>query len=138
MENREKQQCHRRTQSDDLFRRKLKPNEESLKRAEIDGYKNFITPYDKTENVLLPNNVFNIEVNHFKHNRYKTRTSSAGTLIISEESFNNRQRRRRRRDASIENSNNAQNNAGPYSNDTMENTQKHRDGTNQFSAESRR
>ncbi|XP_015840769.1 uncharacterized protein LOC660401 isoform X2 [Tribolium castaneum] len=120
-ENKEKRDFipgHRRSRSDDLFRRKLKTNEESLKRAELDGYKNFITP-----NVLLPNNASNIEVNHFKQNRYKTRTSSAGTLIISEESFNNRQRRRRRRDASIENSNNAQNNAGPYG-DTMPNTER--------------
>uniref|UniRef100_A0A6P7H655 Uncharacterized protein LOC114344785 isoform X2 n=1 Tax=Diabrotica virgifera virgifera TaxID=50390 RepID=A0A6P7H655_DIAVI len=36
---------HRRSKSDDLFRRKLRYNssEESIKRAEMDGYRNFIT-----------------------------------------------------------------------------------------------
>ncbi|RZC37795.1 peptidyl-prolyl cis-trans isomerase G [Asbolus verrucosus] len=132
-ENKEKNSLHRhrRARSDDLFRRKLKYSEQSLKRAETDGYKNFMVPHDNpaepaeksgavvttAENVLSLNNGSNIEVNHFKHNRYKTRTSSAGTLIISEESFNNCHRRRRRRDASIENSNNAQNNAGPFRED---------------------
>ncbi|XP_019881280.2 uncharacterized protein LOC109609094 isoform X3 [Aethina tumida] len=100
---------HKRSASDDLFRRKLKYNEESIKRAECDGYKNFITPNingDKSpgrkpqrnkmtaENVLLANNVSNIEVNNITHKRYTTRTSSAGTLVISEESFKRHRRRR--------------------------------------------
>lgn len=34
---------HRRTRSDDMFRRKLIPTIESMRRAEQDGYKNFLT-----------------------------------------------------------------------------------------------
>lgn len=34
---------HRRSRSDDMFRRKFVSTTESLKRAEEDGYKNFLT-----------------------------------------------------------------------------------------------
>lgn len=126
-----------------MFRGKIQSSVESLKRAEMDGYKNFLDGFtacreknsekeankykprvvaESAENVLLGNNASNIEVNHIQHTRYKTRTSTAGTLIISEESFNNSQRRRRRRrDASIEKTNNnvALSNAGQPGTDTM-------------------
>ncbi|XP_056643329.1 uncharacterized protein LOC130449497 isoform X2 [Diorhabda sublineata] len=118
---------HRRSRSDDLFRRKLKYNsEESVKRAELDGYRNFITPnipneqiqskeQNKSEKnkksnrsgiihtieaVSVDDSTKNIELSELLHKqKYTTRTSSAGTLIIPKESFQDcRRRRRRRRD----------------------------------------
>ncbi|CAH0553789.1 unnamed protein product [Brassicogethes aeneus] len=100
---------HKRARSDDLFRRKLKcsggGNAESLKRAESDGYRNFLAPHSKNdkstavkmtaEHVLFGNDARNVQVNRVKHNnKYTTRTSSAGTLIIREESFSRYRRRR--------------------------------------------
>ncbi|KAJ8911468.1 hypothetical protein NQ315_015235 [Exocentrus adspersus] len=104
---------HRRSKSDELLKRKLRSSEESVKRAELDGYINFITPdiphhksQDKlnrnkkvpttADTVLVDNNTSSIVVNDCRAKKYKTRTSSAGTLIISEESFNDSHSRRRR------------------------------------------
>lgn len=96
--------------SDDLFQRTMKYREESVKRAIADGYRNFIEPADaekkkkrnrqkyvkeRCETVLLPVNHNMPEINYFTHKRYKTRTCSAGTLVISEESFNGSNHRRR-------------------------------------------
>ncbi|XP_057659904.1 uncharacterized protein LOC130896122 isoform X2 [Diorhabda carinulata] len=121
---------HRRSRSDDLFRRKLRYNsEESIKRAELDGYRNFITPnipneqiqskeQNKSEKnkksnrsgiihtieaVSVDDSTKNIELSELLHKqKYTTRTSSAGTLIIPKESFQDcRRRRRRRRDGNI-------------------------------------
>lgn len=115
---------HKRTRSDDLFQRMMKYNEESIKRAIADGYRNFITPLvseksEETANdnvklennrkknrqnhtllegetVLQSNNFDSPEISYLTHKRYKTRTCSAGTLIITEESFNGSNHRRRR------------------------------------------
>lgn len=92
---------HRRTRSDDLFRRKLKYNDESSKPVEIPDHKNVI-PLDVSKAQ---------EEDLIQRNKYKTRTSSAGTLIITEESFSNYYRRRRRRDGSSEKSSNVPNNS---------------------------
>lgn len=105
---------HRRSNSDELYRKSLKYRDESLKRAITDGYENFLTPHfpeDKpagngrrnrkytkhnTENIALANTAQNADVTQLHHKKYKTRTSSAGTLIISDESFSFGRRRRRR------------------------------------------
>lgn len=104
-----------------MFRRKLKYNSESFESAQTNNIPSISKSPHVFENVLLANNCSNIKIND---NRYKTRTSSAGTLVIREETFNNSYRRRRRRDASIENSNNAQNNAGPHLKNTIGNRER--------------
>lgn len=106
---------HRRSRSDDLFRKTFKRSQESVKRAIEDGYRNFITPYpledkpeseaekekqtrkytrSKTETCQIPK-AQNVEIIKQQHKRYRTRTSSAGTLVISDESFSNPSHRRR-------------------------------------------
>nr|XP_023021708.1 uncharacterized protein LOC111510081 [Leptinotarsa decemlineata] len=111
---------HRRSRSDDLFKRKLRYNDEQdIKLSEKDAPSNFITstiPEDEVQErfnknkmgrrvmhtadtISLLRNDRNIEVNDMREKKYTTRTSSAGTLIIPEESFRNAHRRRQRRDA---------------------------------------
>lgn len=108
---------HRRTRSDDLFRKTFRRSQESVKRAIEDGYRNFITPHplkdkqepetvpgkekqirkytrSKTETGQIPS-AQNVEILNQQHKRYRTRTSSAGTLVISDESFSHTGRRRR-------------------------------------------
>lgn len=106
---------HRRTRSDDLFRKTFKRSQESVKRAIEDGYRNFITPHplkdkpkkepekekqirkytrSKTETGQIPS-AQNLEILKQQHTRYRTRTSSAGTLVISDESFSHPGHRRR-------------------------------------------
>ncbi|XP_031336354.1 tyrosine-protein phosphatase non-receptor type 13-like isoform X3 [Photinus pyralis] len=96
--------CQLNARDDVLFRKILKQNDESVKMAtsgssgslsneeqgrvltkEHNGYKHFLN-----NSGVLP------EVNCLTHKRYKTRTCSAGTLII-EESFKYENRRRRQR-----------------------------------------
>ncbi|KAF5304341.1 hypothetical protein FQA39_LY09720 [Lamprigera yunnana] len=98
---------------DDLFYGLMKYNEESVKRSIEDGYRNFITPMvpkDVNQNGVASkkqkhakeicdrqniSNTITPDINYFTHKRYKTRTCSAGTLIICEDSFNTTCRRRR-------------------------------------------
>lgn len=105
---------YKRSNSDALYRKSSKYRDESMKRAITDGYSNFLTsnpPESKTasngrrnrqytrhntENVVVSNNAQNIDVTQLHHKKYKTRTSSAGTLIISDESFSFGRRRRQR------------------------------------------
>lgn len=94
--------------------KRLRSSEESVKRAELDGYINFIRPnipHHKSQDKLskskkllataetvsvVDNNATGLAVSDIKPKKYRTRTSSAGTLIISEESFNDAHHRRRR------------------------------------------
>nr|CAH7740305.1 unnamed protein product [Callosobruchus chinensis] len=120
---------HQRSRSDDLFLRRLKhSSEESIRRAELDGYRRFIKPHlsesqkepdsqqqpktkSKRRNGLIQSTEDGIfqfngkaqqpEVTDIQHKRYKTRTSSAGTLVI-EETFRNPNHRRRRRTTELE------------------------------------
>lgn len=104
-------ESNKRSRSDAL-ERLYKYNEESLKRAVADGYQNFLNLRERTQNdcqkkekrksypraqcgiaAKVDDSSHKLEVNHFTHKKYKTRTSSAGTLII-DESFNNSYRRR--------------------------------------------
>lgn len=113
----ERARCHaRRSNSDALYRKSSRYSDESMKRAITDGYSNFLaSPFaeDKptakgrrnrqytkhnTENIAVSNNVQNADVTQLHHKTYKTRTSSAGTLIISDESFSFGRRRRERND----------------------------------------
>lgn len=105
-----------RTRSDDAYQRLLKYNEESLKRAIADGYRNFMIPKicdeDETpqqtkstkskpikQEIRRGITVFNtLNINNLKHNKYITRTSNAGTIIIKEDSFSNPNWRRRNSD----------------------------------------
>ncbi|KAK9884484.1 hypothetical protein WA026_007326 [Henosepilachna vigintioctopunctata] len=76
---------HRRTRSDDAFKRKLKYNDDDRPKypgADIRISKSF-SQQDILEHACKSSE------------KYKTRTSSAGTLIISEESFNKTNRRKR-------------------------------------------
>lgn len=92
----------------------MRSSEESVKRAELDGYINFIKPniphhksqdkLNKTkkllttaETVLVDDNTSRLALYDIAPKKYRTRTSSAGTLVISEESFNEAHHRRRRR-----------------------------------------
>lgn len=97
----------------ELFRKSFRSSQESLKRAIADGYSNFITSAladepapttnrrnrsygrSKTETVIQSDNHQNIDITTQKHKKYRTRTSSAGTLVISDESFRNPRHRRR-------------------------------------------
>lgn len=109
---------YKRSGSDDVYERLLKYNNESIKRAIKDGYRNFINPHITEENPpanapdkptrkrfarqeiergTAPNNNEKLQINTLKHNKYITRTSKAGTLVIKEESFDNPNWRRRRR-----------------------------------------
>ncbi|VEN52686.1 unnamed protein product, partial [Callosobruchus maculatus] len=119
---------HQRSRSDDLFLRRLKhSSEESIRRAELDGYRRFIKPHlselqkepdsqeqpktkSKRRNGLICSEggiiqsngkAQQAEVTEFQHKRYKTRTSSAGTLVI-EETFRSPNHRRRRRTTELE------------------------------------
>ncbi|XP_030749447.1 uncharacterized protein LOC115877433 [Sitophilus oryzae] len=111
---------HRRTGSDDLFQKSWhKYNlKESLKRAERDGYKNFLdtTPYracsvdrssdrnrkkpvpgylETAETVFCNNKPQNFEIKDVeKPKRYRLRQSRAGILVISDESFSSSHRKR--------------------------------------------
>lgn len=115
---------YKRTRSDDVYQRLLKYNDESLKRAITDGYSKFMIPKIRAEEERIENNKndkkklkknrqyqrcdideitnlnnFNkIEFNQFKHNKYITRTSKAGTLIIKEDTFSSPNWRRRKSD----------------------------------------
>lgn len=93
----------------EILERLRKCSQESLKRAMMDGYQNFLNfhsapasdnqdkkrTYTRSKSQLgkVLNNEQKLDINHFTHKKYKTRTSSAGTLII-DESFNNGYRRR--------------------------------------------
>lgn len=125
--SKDNQKSYKRTSSDDVYQRLLKYNEESLKRAINDGYSKFMIPKiieddninnndnddnDKKKKSLKNRaylkqdlehctgnfNTNKIDFNHIKHNKYITRTSKAGTLIIKEESFINPNWRRRKSD----------------------------------------
>lgn len=111
---------YKRTRSDDVYQRLLKHNDESLKRAITDGYSKFMIPkifedehledddkkklkkkrqYQKCDIEQCNfDNFHKIEFNNIKHNKYITRTSKAGTLIIREETFTNPNWRRRKSD----------------------------------------
>ncbi|XP_045469390.1 uncharacterized protein LOC123677030 isoform X2 [Harmonia axyridis] len=115
-------QRHRRTRSDDVYRRKMKyndvtiddilligeqasPNNENDSNHEPDSTKNSSsnTGYgrpgrtsSKYDSRYISENSDNTRIiQSTAHPRYKTRTSSAGTLIISEESFYKPNRRKR-------------------------------------------
>lgn len=99
----------------EILERLRKCSEESLKRAVADGYQNILNfrnvlPAHRSESdshkdrkksyirsksqyEKILDNEHKPDINHFTHKRYKTRTSSAGTLII-DESFNSGYRRR--------------------------------------------
>lgn len=89
----------------EILERLRKCSEESLKRAMADGYQKFLNVTENEKNRRKPytrcksqyekimNEENKVVVNHFTHKKYKTRTSSAGTLII-DESFNSSYRRR--------------------------------------------
>ncbi|KAK4880875.1 hypothetical protein RN001_004194 [Aquatica leii] len=100
----------------DVFQALTKHNEESAKRAILDGYREFITPqktlYEEESDVEenskkhkpikelcdyseSSNSVLKPEINSLTHKRYRTRTCSAGTLVVCEDSFKNYRRRRR-------------------------------------------
>lgn len=117
LRDRDGQTRYKRSDSDDVYERLLKYNNESIKRAIKDGYRNFIKPQVSEENppanalskparkrfakqeierVTAPDNNEKLQVNTLKHNKYITRTSKAGTLVIKEESFDNLNWRRRR------------------------------------------
>ncbi|KAG5886870.1 hypothetical protein JTB14_019229 [Gonioctena quinquepunctata] len=113
--NSEKSQVrrHRRSRSDDLFRRKLRFDEGSnsprnsiisnipedrLEELPKKNKKSSKRIMQTAETVLLENNIRNMKVSDVKQpKKYTTRTSCAGTLIIPEESFCNAQRRRQQR-----------------------------------------
>lgn len=94
----------------EILERLRKCSEESLKRAMADGYQKFLNvPRSvsdsqkdrkktyvrcKSQYEKIADNEHKFDVSHFTHKKYKTRTSSAGTLII-DESFNSGYRRRR-------------------------------------------
>lgn len=110
---------HMRSNSDGSFQVPidLKRSEESLKRAILDGYSSFIStdlkaPEDRkvtkakrsksgqrmeVVNGLVDDCFDNVGLVVLDNKKYRTRTSSAGTLIISEDSFECNQNRRRRR-----------------------------------------
>ncbi|CAH1971371.1 unnamed protein product [Acanthoscelides obtectus] len=116
---------HQRSRSDDLFLRRLKhSSEESIRRAEMDGYRRFIKPHlsvsqkepdlqpkvkprrrnglmQTTEGGSFNGKALQPEMTELHHKRYTTRTSSAGTLVI-EESFLKPTHRRRRRTVELE------------------------------------
>lgn len=97
----------------EILEKLKKCSEESLKRAVADGYQKFLDfqdvrrsgsdshlrnrrkSYTKTKSQYGTNvnDEKKVELNNFTHKRYKTRTSSAGTLII-DESFSNYCRKR--------------------------------------------
>lgn len=90
----------------EILERLRKCSEESLKRAMADGYQKFLIPTADVDKKMKPQhtrckslygtideNAQKPNINHLTHKRYKTRTSSAGTLII-DESFNSNYRRR--------------------------------------------
>ncbi|KAI4457689.1 homeobox-like domain superfamily [Holotrichia oblita] len=94
--------------SDDLYKRLLKYNEESIKRAINDGYKKFLNedinksgkiPERMKKEMVKVKTEVKPEVNRVKYSKYITRTCSAGTLVIKEESFSNSNLRRRRKTA---------------------------------------
>ena len=102
---------YKRTISDDLYKRLIKYNEESLKRATEDGYKGFMNPKitsavidsatdekvrRKTGKGASAGDDAHLRVNKSRRNKYISRTCSAGTLIILEESFAGPNVRRRR------------------------------------------
>lgn len=90
----------------EILEKLKKCSEESLKRAVADGYQKFLDfqesdnhkrdrrkSYTKMKSQFGTNEEQQADINHLTHKRYKTRTSSAGTLII-DESFNSSYRRR--------------------------------------------
>ncbi|KAK9737152.1 hypothetical protein QE152_g10945 [Popillia japonica] len=98
----------KKNRSDDLYKRLLKYNEESIKRAINDGYKKFLNvdinksgkiPERMKKETVKVKTEAKPEVNRVKYSKYITRTCSAGTLVIKEESFSNSNLRRRRKTA---------------------------------------
>ncbi|XP_060524459.1 uncharacterized protein LOC132700896 isoform X2 [Cylas formicarius] len=109
-----RRQRHSRSASDDLFKKMAKYKEESLKRAEIDGFRKFIVTDDipldpagatnkkknptyclaTAETVFCDNRPKHMEITDVKEKKYKLRQSRAGILVISDESFSSNHRRR--------------------------------------------
>lgn len=96
----------KRSSSDDFCRKPFRHQEESLKRAIADGYHNFLNHHEEekrdkrrptgrsaAEVINANEKRQQFEVSQPAHKKYKTRTSSAGTLIV-EESFSGSHRRR--------------------------------------------